>query len=206
MQRAVMCDIIICIYMYASDVAEPATTDRDTYTCVMLCIAVATFSYHKLICYCGYVLDNLCVSIKIYCRIRHYYRRLPSSSVCKLQRKLGTFSWNRNRSFIGWFWHFPSAVFVYSPRRGIYVCPSFALCASSDTFILDSYFFSLYHQLKCMFRLFQKIRVLTHGYCFGKCTNCLLTTAQRFLAYKKKIRFIKKYIIWWVCSILLSRK
>lgn len=118
MQRAVMCDIIICIYMYASDVAEPATTDRDTYTCVfvMLCIAVATFSYHKLICYCGYVLDNLCVSIKIYCRIRHYYRRLPSSSVCKLQRKLWTFSWNRNRSFIGWFWYFPSAVFVCSPQ------------------------------------------------------------------------------------------
>lgn len=195
--------------MYASDVAEPATTDREKYVhvCVMLCIAVATFSYHKLICYCGYVLDNLCVSIKIYCRIRHYYRRLPSSSVCKLQRKLWTFSWNRNRSFIGWFWYFPSAVFVCSPQWvSIYVCLSFALCASSDTFLLDSYFFLLYHQLKCMFRLFQKIRVLTHGYCFGKCTNCLLTTAQRFLAYKKKIRFIKKYIISWVCSVLFSRK
>lgn len=82
----------------------------------------------------------------------------------------------------------------------VYVFPSFALCASF-IHVSSSFVFFLYHQLKCMFRLFQKIRVLTHWYCFGKCTNCLLTTAQRFLAYKKKIRFIKKYIILWVCSV-----
>lgn len=89
----------------------------------------------------------------------------------------------------------------------VYMYVSLLLCVLLlIRFFLIRIFFLLYHQLKCMFRLFQKIRVLTHGYCFGKCTNCLLTTAQRFLAYKKKIRFIKKYIISWVCSVLFSRK
>lgn len=55
---------------------------------MLLCIATASLSSYMLICCFGYVFDNLCVSIKIYCQIRHYYRRSPSwLSVWKFQKR-----------------------------------------------------------------------------------------------------------------------
>lgn len=94
----------------------PHTIHKYENACVLLCMVTASFSYHKLICYCCSLcfLDNLCVSIKIYCRIRALLLgRFPSSSVCKFQKKTLAslnfffarnifFPVNRIQSFIGW--------------------------------------------------------------------------------------------------------
>lgn len=88
------CSCIMCAPMIQTSFSRRTEINMH----VLLCIAAASFSFHKLICCCGYVFDNLCVSIKIYCRNRHYDRRRSL-----YRHQYGNFSNGKFSKFVAFF-------------------------------------------------------------------------------------------------------